>query len=202
MLMAASSRDPGDLRNPAAKGRVRVVAPSPAAARDGACRQHVDQLIRRHGDYLRTLARKLCRSQLDPDDLIQDSLEKALRTPMPAGANERAWLTRVTYNLFIDQVRRRRARREDLNAEPDAISTAEVPGWWEHLTADDVRAKLAALPESQRTTFALFAFGGKSYDAIAAELGIAKATVGTRISRARQALRWLFAEEAGEACAR
>lgn len=44
-------------------------------------------------------------------------------------------------------------------------------------------------------TFELFSFEGRSYDAIAADLGIAKATVGSRILRVRDKLRALLSAE-------
>lgn len=166
---------------------------------DARRRKTLEDLTREHRAYLESLARKLCRSQLDPDDLVQDLFEKTLRAsaPIPAGANERAWLSRVLHNLFIDKLRRRAARREDpLDApvEPPHDERA----WWQTLTADEVRATLARLPEEQRMTFELFAFDGRSYDEIAATLGIAKATVGTRILRARQRLRDILTQERGD----
>ena len=165
---------------------------------DARRRKELEALSRAHGDYLRGLAHKLCRSQLDPDDLVQDVFERTLRSPIPPGANERAWLSRVMSNLFIDKLRRRNARREDpIEAEP-AMVRPEPGAWWEALTAEDVRAQLARLPAEQRETFELFAFERKSYDDIAAALGIAKATVGTRILRARQKIRELLAKERGD----
>lgn len=166
---------------------------------DARRRQQRDRLTTEHGPYLRGLARKLCRSQLDPEDLVQDVLEKTLRSPLPDGANERAWLARVMQNLFIDKLRRRQARREELS---DTIEDVGAPPleerlWWEALTEADVRAQVALLPEEQRTTFELFAFEGASYDDIAARLRIAKGTVGTRILRARQKIRELLAKERG-----
>ena len=158
-------------------------------------RQELDQLSREHGAYLRALARKLCRSQLDPDDLVQDVFEKAMRSVMPEGANQRAWLSRVLHNLFIDKIRRRNVRREDALETDPAQPVAEEREWWESLTEREVRAKLAELPAEQRETFELFAFGGKSYDEIAKQLGIAKNTVGTRILRARQRIRELLTIE-------
>lgn len=161
-------------------------------------RRDVELLTVRHGAYLRGLARKLCRSRLDPDDLVQDVLEKMLRTPMPDVANERGWLSRVTYNLFIDRLRKQASRREDFTNEPfaaSAVSDDDEAGWWSQLTKEQVLAALDRLPAEQRTTFELFAFDGKSYDEIAARLGIAKATVGTRILRARQKLRAFFTSE-------
>lgn len=130
---------------------------------------------------------------------MQDVLEKLLRSPIPPDANERAWLSRVMYNLFIDRVRKSQARREDLTAEP-VVAAADPPEespWWERLTHEQIVSAVERLPAEQRATFELFAFQGKSYDEIAASQGIAKATVGTRILRARQRLRALFIAEHG-----
>lgn len=159
----------------------------------------IDELTRQHRTYLHGLARKMCRNQLDPDDLVQDLFEKTMRSgaSIPDGANERAWLSRVLHNLFIDKLRRRNARREDPLEEPFELPIEER-AWWQTLSLDEIRATLARLPEDQRMTFELFAFDGRSYDQIAAKLGIAKATVGTRILRARQKLREILTTERGD----
>ena len=151
-----------------------------------------------HEAFLLALAKKLCRSQIDPHDLVQDTFEKVLRAGIPECVNECAWLARILHNTFVDAVRRQTARREELGDVADATSGRSDDGaWWEVLTADEVRAQ--RLPEEQRITFELFAFEGESYDAIAARLRIAKATVGTRILRARQRLRVLLVEHHTEA---
>jgi RNA polymerase sigma-70 factor (ECF subfamily) len=163
-------------------------------------RQKLAELTRLHRTYLEGLARRMCRNQLDPDDLVQDVFEKTMRSvqTIPPGANERAWLSRVLHNLFIDKLRRRNARREDPLDEPVEPPTEER-AWWHALSVEQIRATLARLPDEQRTTFELFAFEGRSYDEIAAAQGIAKATVGTRILRARQKLRELLTRERGDA---
>ena len=175
--------------------REEVAEPSVTSLDDVRHRMQVEALTRAHGDYLRGLARRLCRSQLDPDDLVQDVLEKAIRNPIPESVNERAWLSRVMQNQFIDLLRRSATRREDVLDEDAPTAPVEQEAWWLALTADDIRAQVAKLPEDQRTTFELFAFEHKSYDEIAAELKIAKATVGTRILRARQKIRELLSKE-------
>ena len=160
-----------------------------AQAGDARHRQRIQELTTTHGAFLLGLARKLCGTTIDPDDLVQDLMEKLIRTqPLPDMTHERAWLGRVVHNLFVDKLRRLHARREDLVDEPVEPS-AEDRAWWEALSEDAVRAAAAQLPADQRETFARFAFDGWSYDRIAAELGIAKATVGTRILRARQKIR-------------
>jgi RNA polymerase sigma-70 factor (ECF subfamily) len=166
---------------------------------DARTRKRADELMRAHGEYLRGLARRLCRRHFDPDDLVQDLLEKTVRSPdaIAAAANERAWLSRVMQNLFIDRVRRTRSRREEpITAEP-AATVSDAPPWWDSLTGEQVRAQLAHLPEDQRATFELFAFEHLSYDEIAARMNIAKSTVGTRILRARGKLRELLTGEYG-----
>ena len=154
----------------------------------------IERLREAHGTYLQGLARKLCGRHHDPDDLLQDTYVRALASPIPDGANERAWLSRVMHNLFIDWIRRRDARREDeLTDVPSAAVSNDA--WWLSLTADDVIRVLERLSEQQRSVFKMFAFDGKSYDEIAEALGIAKATVGTRILRARLRIREILAKE-------
>lgn len=106
-----------DAREDVARSRV-------VSIEDARDRRRADEIMRLHGAYLRDLARRLCRSQFDPDDLVQDLLEKTVRTPdsMPQGANERAWLARVMHNLFIDRVRRTQTRRE----EPIAVEAPTI----------------------------------------------------------------------------
>ena len=162
-------------------------------------RKRADELMRLHGEYLHGLAKRLCRSHFDPEDLVQDVLEKTVRSPdaSPVGANERAWMSRVMHNLFIDRCRRAKTRGEQpMEAEPVAVAS-ETEAWWQSLTGDHVRAQLARLPDDQRETFELFVFEHLSYDEIAARLKIAKATVGTRILRARTKLRELLTKEHG-----
>jgi RNA polymerase sigma-70 factor (ECF subfamily) len=179
--------------------REEATSASVESLNDARRRSRLAELSRLHRSYLQTLARRMCRHQLDPDDLVQDVFEKAMRAaqPIPEGVNERAWLSRVLHNQFIDKLRRRAARREDPLDEPIELPV-EDRAWWHSLSVEEIRATLAQLPEDQRVTFELFAFEGRSYDAIASELGIAKATVGTRILRARQKLRELLIKERGD----
>ena len=175
--------------------------PAPDAPTDGprVALTYARELLRRHGAFLEALARRKCRNQLDPDDLVQDVFEKVMRRvqPIPEGANEQAWLTRVLHNLFIDKLRRRAARAEHALYEPVVAHTDERT-WWQSLTEEEVRATVARLPDKQRVAFELYAFEDRSYDQIAAALRIPKATVGTRILRARRKLRDMLTSECGD----
>jgi RNA polymerase sigma-70 factor (ECF subfamily) len=66
------------------------------------------------------------------------------------------------------------------------------------VTDQQVHAALAGLGEEFRRVYELHALG-RSYDEIAAELQIAKATVGTRLIRARKKLKDALLREIGAA---
>jgi RNA polymerase sigma-70 factor (ECF subfamily) len=162
--------------------------------------RQLEELYREHGRFLHRLAARLCRKNFDPDDLVQDVLERTLQhlDRLPPGVDHRAWMTRVMRNLFIDHVRRRAASPVAASLEVEPVAPPPEPReWWERLDADDIRAQLQQVPKELRGAFDLFALEGCSYDTIAARLGVPKATVGTRIWRARRKLKQLFTSASG-----
>ena len=168
---------------------------------DARRKRRFEELVREHGEFLRRLARRLCRGNFDPEDLVQDVLERTLQhfDRLPPGVDHRAWMTRVMRNLFIDQLRRRAAAPAATSLDAEQVAPpAEPREWWERLDADDIRARLQQVPEELRLAFDLFALEGCSYQAIAERLGVPKATVGTRILRARRKLKQLFMTASGQ----
>lgn len=154
----------------------------------------MDRLAREYGQFLSQMARHLCRGHFDEDDLVQETLARTLARldQLPEGVNHRAWMTQVMKNLFTDQLRKHKTRHDreaavDLEAVPEP-ATVEQP-WWHALDAEHVRAAAANLPDELRETFERFTFRGESYEAIAAALGVPKATIGTRILRARRRIK-------------
>lgn len=152
-------------------------------------------LAKDHHDFLLALARKLTRGNFDAEDLVQDVLLKTVTNfaALPPGVNHRAWMTQVMKNLFIDRVRRKQTRDR---VDPTELEVAppDEPSWWMTLDAGDVRAAVARLPDELRETFDRFALRGESYQSISEALGIPKATVGTRVLRARRRLKQLLLE--------
>lgn len=165
-------------------------------------RQRFDAFAREHSGFLRGLAMKLCRSQFDPQDLVQDVLERAWNhfDDLPH-ANPRAWLARVMQNLFIDWTRKRASAPRPVPVEDVPLATPPPPekDWWDEVTPEEVRAKVALLGDELRDAFVLHMFEDCSYVVIAERLGIPKATVGTRLLRARRKLKRLLSEGRKEA---
>ena len=158
-----------------------------------ASRRRLADLTREHHAFLLKLARKLCRSTFDPEDLVQDVLLKTVANfdRLPADVNHAAWMARVMHNLFIDRVRTRASQPLPVDLD-DTVLVAPDPDereWWETITADEIRAALPQLPVELRGAFERFAFERQSYKQIAAALGVPATTVGTRVLRARRHLR-------------
>lgn len=156
-------------------------------------------LVKEHLPILRARAAQLCRRQGDADDLVQDAMERAVRkrSQVKDPARMRGWLLTILTNTFLDRLRRRRGRDEvPLDTElPAPVVDAPTP--WELLSVEDVRAAVAELPDDVRDTYHRFALCGEDYVNISAALGVPKATVGTRILRARKRLRELLVARLG-----
>src|SRR5687767_14757768 len=144
-------------------------------------------------------ALRLARNRADAEDLVQDTVVKALRfadrfTP---GTNLKAWLYTILHNTWRN--RRRDASRDTVDvdssrveeaAQLDGPLAAETP---EQIllrsTLDaDLQAALDALPEAFREAVWLRDVEEFTYAEIAEMLGIPAGTVMSRISRGRRLL--------------
>jgi RNA polymerase sigma-70 factor, ECF subfamily len=151
-----------------------------------------DQLFSSLGKSLFARALGLERTVEDAEDLVQDTIERALRNlhQFHPGTNIRMWLFRIMYHLFVDRRRRRQheRRNEAVQAaelaapEPDALEP------WEQIDHDRLTASVADLEPHFREVIALHLVS-RTYREIAATLGIPTGTVGTRLLRARHKLR-------------
>jgi RNA polymerase sigma-70 factor (ECF subfamily) len=143
------------------------------------------------------LARRMCASEADAADVVQDSLESALLAGdrLHAVENLQAWLVTILHRRMIDLFRKR--EREQLGDPPEEPAvTQEAPvvdaPRWASVDAEQLRAAVDRLDPEFREVFVLHAFERRSYKEIAIALGIPLNTVGTRLLRARRKLRALL----------
>ena len=139
---------------------------------------------------LRRYAFALLRDREAADDLVQDTLERAIRAwpqRRPDG-DPRAWLFAILRNLFLSTRRRGRPIAEAAPAAlaqvADAAADPEAA-----LRARDVLDLLGGLPEEQRSILLLVAVEDLSYAEAAAVLDVPLGTVMSRLSRARARMR-------------
>jgi RNA polymerase sigma-70 factor (ECF subfamily) len=141
---------------------------------------------------LRRYAWSLLRDTDDADDLVQDSLVRALDriAADPAIVAVRPWLFTIMHNLFVS--RWRTMRRQRATVSGDAVGNADVPVAPEQddaLARRDLLACLGRLSEDQRQVLLLVSVEGLEYREVASVLGVPVGTVMSRLSRARDNLR-------------
>jgi RNA polymerase sigma-70 factor (ECF subfamily) len=157
-------------------------------------------LVTQQRELLERNALRLTRHRADAADLVQDTIEKALRSwrRFIRGSHIRAWLLTIMSHLFIDRCRRRGREIElEGGTEPTAMPLDEevATPLWLQLTDEQLRRALVALDPSLRDVYQLRAVQRLSYRSMAERLGIPVATVGTRLNRARLKLRALLESE-------
>ncbi|GAB7537054.1 RNA polymerase sigma factor [Burkholderia sp. 22PA0099] len=155
-----------------------------------------DELID-HVPRLRRYARALIHNRELADDLVQDTLERALRhtEQFQAGTDLRAWLFTIMHNVFANQARRPGARAEHVSVDDEALPEAAlaVPGApTRSLEVRDLDYALQRLPLDQRQVVLLVGLEELSYAEVALSLGIPLGTVMSRLSRGRERLRTLM----------
>ena len=139
---------------------------------------------------LRAFALSLTQSAQHSDDLVQDTLVKALSNldKFQIGTNLRAWLFTILRNSFYNGIRYRKYHQ---TAPLDEVD----PGYLElratqekYIEFQDVLKGLGRLAPEQREAIVLIAAEGLSYEEAAAVCNCPVGTVKSRLSRARQRL--------------
>ena len=135
---------------------------------------------------LRRYARALVGDRDAADDLVQDTLERAVRKfHLWRPGDLRAWLFSVMHNVFVNQLKARRispAQEVDENLAGTA-NTAAVTD------LRDLERGLARLPAEQREVLLMVGLEDMSYAEVSRALGVPMGTVMSRLSRAREKLR-------------
>ena len=142
---------------------------------------------------LRRYAMSLVRNADEAEDLVHDSLLRALerQSTFQPERGARNWLLSILHNTHIDRLRK--LRSQDRRAEESLDLLEHVaPADQEHsVRLAQVRKAFLTLPEEQREALHLVAIEELSYQEAADVLGIPIGTLMSRISRARARLRAL-----------
>jgi RNA polymerase sigma-70 factor (ECF subfamily) len=146
----------------------------------------------RHGPGLLLYARQCTRSLADAEDVVQEAFVRFWRNQRKLGGEPLALLFTSVRRAAVDLARRdgRRGIRETSSDGPSDGSGRifEAP-----LEGADRRAAIESalrrLPDGQREVLALKIWGGLTFDAIGAQLGLSPNTAASRYRYALEALR-------------
>ncbi len=122
------------------------------------------------------------------DDLVQDTLERALGKfhLWRPGSDLRAWLFTLMHNVYVNQLRR---RRESTAFDEETMEIPVRAAQAGALLSRDLQRGLQRLPAEQLEVLLLVVLEDMSYQEVATTLGVPIGTVMSRLSRARDKLR-------------
>ncbi|HEX5831876.1 MAG TPA: sigma-70 family RNA polymerase sigma factor [Gemmatimonadaceae bacterium] len=148
-------------------------------------------------DALHAFALKLARSPDDAEDLVSETVLRALERweQYRLGTNIRAWLFTILYHVFVSRKRRVDAREVQPPEASDGWGMFEAVGetdpegaFYASFLDDDVVRAIAALPAEYRAVVVLSDLDGLRYAEIARALGVPEGTVKSRLFRGRRLL--------------
>ncbi len=135
---------------------------------------------------LRAFARTFYRNPTDADDLVQDTLLKALNSfeSFESGTRLKSWMFTIMRNTFYTKIK---VYTREAPGAADCVAARpmiEAPQEWS-LRGKEVSEALARLPEYQREVLTLIGVLGVSYEEAAEICGCAMGTIKSRLNRAR-----------------
>ena len=148
---------------------------------------------------LRAFAMSICGSADKADDLVQETMLRAITRidSFQPGTNLGAWLTTILRNCFLSEIRKRRYEVEDADgAYAHALRAA--PEQESALEFKEFRAALREIPFNQREALLLVGAAGLSYEDTATICQATTGTIKSRINRARSRLAALLTIESVE----
>jgi len=154
----------------------------------------VQQQMLRLEPNLRAFAMSLCGSADKADDLVQETMLRAITRidSFQLGTNLGAWLTTILRNCFLSELRKHRNEVEDADGAY-ALALRAAPEQESSLEFKEFRAALREIPFNQREALLLVGAAGLSYEDVATICQATTGTIKSRINRARSRLAGLLA---------
>ena len=168
-----------------------------------------DLLVNLHASRVYNLAYRMLGCQQDAEDAAQEAFLRAFTAmrKFRHGASFSTWIYRITVNVCLDEIKRRRGRpqpvstlypesadaRSDLTEQLSAGGEDPAEIAEQRARRREVEQALAALPAHQRAVAVMCDVEGLTYEEAAAALNTGVGTVKSRLHRARQRLRQLLA---------
>ena len=170
-------------------------------------------LLESHIDTMYAVALRYTRNSASAEDLVQDTVVKALRFKdhFEPGTNFKAWVLTVLTNTFIHRYRRQARERELLEGQTAVDVERQLQSeenrrrasnpehaYLEQLLSGSVLSAVESLPEEFRTVVVLCDLEGLSYKEISDAIGCPVGTVMSRLYRGRRLLEGKLAHVAVE----
>lgn len=154
-----------------------------------------NHLVSKQAESLKMYALHFTKDDEDANDLVQDTVLKAITyyNKFKAGTNLKGWLYTIMKNTFINNYRRF-VKISSLVTKTDEISSANLAfsstknRGENKFVMEDIKDAMSNLSDDYYVPFTMY-FEGYKYHEIADHLGIPIGTVKTRIHVARKSLK-------------
>ena len=137
---------------------------------------------------LRRFLTSLCGDAALADDLAQEALVRAYVNSDRFVGNFKAWVFRIAYNCFIDNLRRVPAPAASMDS-PEVLHVADGAASDASFRHEELRRALTRIPEKERTAIVLHYFEDLPVKEIASIMQIPSGTVKYHLSVGRDHLR-------------
>ncbi len=141
-------------------------------------------------DRLRKFAMRLTKNDANADDLLQNTVLRAMEKKhlFKEGSNVFSWTSKIMYNLFVSDYRRKVKFESQYDPEPAINSMTSNVDHEDHMMLQEVGSAMNQLSEEHREILVMVTVQGMKYDETAEKLNIPIGTVRSRLSRARNIL--------------
>ena len=177
----------------------------PTGPADGRDERHRNDLHRQMASLLpdlRAFARFLTRDVTAADDLVQDTVVRALaaQASFQPGTNLKAWLFTIERNAFYEQMRQKRREVRLLSEQSPVMDVS--PEAHRRSDLSDLQRMLWSLPPLLREALVLVGAQELSHEEAAAICGVPIGTMKARVSRARGQLNRAMHDQTAESAGR
>ncbi|MGF9694681.1 sigma-70 family RNA polymerase sigma factor [Rhizobium sp. 0TCS1.26] len=138
---------------------------------------------------LRSFARRFEHSPTNAEDLVQETLLRALANldKFKEGTSLKSWMFTILRNTFCTKFGRAKREVVGLDECVSARSAISAPQEW-GIAAQEFHKAMLGLPKHYREAFDLILLQGQSYQDVAQRIGCPVGTVKSRVNRARSQL--------------
>ncbi len=137
---------------------------------------------------LRRFARTFAHDPNDADDLVQETLVKALSKidQYQPGTHLKSWLFTIMRNTFLTRLKL--SRRECPGLDCQLLASAVMPRQEWHVLGRQLEEAFGRISQEGQEVITLVVFEGMAYEQVATRLGCAIGTIKSRLNRARRKL--------------
>ena len=151
-------------------------------------------------DRLKKFALRLTKNDSNADDLLQSTILRAYEKKhlFQEDSNVFSWTSKIMYNLFVSEYRRKVKFESQYDPEPAINSMAATIDLEDQTMLHEVGEAMKRLSDEHREILVMVSIQGMKYDEAADALDIPVGTVRSRLSRARNMLMDLMSESGNQ----